>query len=69
MGRAARLKKERSCTSCDNSLYATAVEFKAHALMCLRLKSLGLILPTLQTPTLQEVIEMRGGRRGGKGAG
>lgn len=57
MGRAARLQTARTCPHCEGVLYATAAELQAHTLLCLRAKAAGLVLPTLQRPTLATHVQ------------
>lgn len=64
MGREARTSKDRKCNTCKETFYYTAEQLKAHSLICVRASALGLVIPHIERPTLQDLVAGRATRGG-----
>lgn len=60
MGRESRAIKPRPCPFCLLNIRGSASSHLDHIDLCRRMKNLNLILPTLQTPTLEEIMRKGG---------
>lgn len=52
-----KLRKPRHCNACDRELHVTAKELHEHAVLCARVKAIGLEFPSIVAPKTGDLVK------------